>query len=102
MVFVSGRFEKRTSKSKNWGRVYDSKTNLPISQAVVRLYNAKFNKMVSSQITDSRGRYYFMAGDDEYYVTAEKAGYSSNKINLADFKGKENQNVAIDIALAPV
>ena len=102
MVFVSGRFEKRTSKSKNWGRVYDPKTNLPISQAVVRLYNAKFNKMVSSQITDSRGRYYFMAGDDEYYVTAEKAGYSSNKINLADFKGKENQNVAIDIALAPV
>ncbi len=98
-VAVSNRFATTSVKAKDLGRVYDSKTNLPIGQAVVRLYNAKFDKMVSSQVTDSRGRYYFIAGDDEYYVTAERAGYILGKTAPLNLRGKESQGVAIDIGL---
>lgn len=99
MLALSYRLSVVRSKVKNWGTVTDKKTNLPINQAMVRLYNAKYDKMVSSQVTDNRGRYFMIAGDNEYYVTAEKVGYVQSKTAMIDLKGKENQNITIDIAL---
>lgn len=86
-------------KVKGWGIVYDAKDKKPVGQAVARLFNAEFNKLVSSQMTDRKGRYYFLAGDNKYYVTIEHEKYNSQKTSTIDLSGKDSDAIAVDVAM---
>ncbi len=87
------------NKIKSWGIAYDSTSKKPIGRVVARLFNSEFNKMVATQITDSSGRYYFLASDDKYYVTYDHPEYAPEKTNVLDLGGKEAENIAVDIGL---
>jgi hypothetical protein len=87
------------AKIKSWGTVYDNLSKVPVGRVVARLFNAQFNKLVAAQITDRQGRYYFLAGDNEYFVTYDHPSYQSEKTNLINLKGKDAENIAVDIAL---
>ncbi|MBP9761168.1 MAG: hypothetical protein KBD15_02935 [Candidatus Magasanikbacteria bacterium] len=69
----------KPKKPKGWGIVYEKQTRVPIANAVVRLFTKEYNKLVSTQITDSKGRFAFLVGPSTYYMTSEKMGYASNK-----------------------
>lgn len=85
-------------KPKNWGIVYDKLSKKPVGKAVARLFSKQFNKLVSTEITDNSGRYSFMVGPNEYYVTFEKAGY--NKTTSPEIKIKEkNEVVKVDVGM---
>lgn len=86
-------------KVKSWGIVYDATTKNPVGRAVARLFNSQFNKLVSTQITDNKGRYYFLAGDDKYYVTYEHPDYDPHKTDVLDLTGKDAENITLDIHL---
>lgn len=88
-------------KVKGWGIVYDSIDSQPIGQVVARLFNAQFNKLVSSQFTDRKGRYYFLAGDDRYYVTFAHPKYLPEKTEVMDLSGKKADAIAVDVSLKP-
>lgn len=63
-------------KIRRWGRVYNTLTKEPIDLAIVRLFNKETNKLVESFITDSKGRYYFLAEPDtEYYLSVKRDGF---------------------------
>jgi hypothetical protein len=86
-------------KVKSWGIVYDSATKKPISRAVARLFNSEFNKLVSTQVTDGSGRYYFLASDDKYYVTYDHPEYKQEKTGVLDLTGQKTDHIAVDIGL---
>jgi len=93
----------RPPKPKGWGIVYDKETKKPLGSSVVRIFETQFNKLLSSQITDSKGRYSFLTGRNIYYVTAEKGGYESVKTNEIDLRQeKKVEMVAPDIALLKI
>lgn len=69
----------KPKKPKGWGIVYEKQTSAPIANAVVRLFTKEYNKLVSTQITDSKGRFAFLVGPSTYYMTSEKVGYAINK-----------------------
>ncbi len=87
---------------KRYGKVKDSKTRKPVANAVVRIFDTKYNKLLETQVTDSRGRYAFLVGKNTYYITAEKPGYDAYKSDdltreddiesyiVEDFKMKPN------------
>ncbi len=90
----------RPPKPKGWGIVYDKETKHPLKQTVVRIFETQFDKLVGSQITDSKGRYAFLTGRNVYYVTAEKEGYESAKTDQIDIRKKDKKElVAPDIPL---
>jgi len=89
-------------KTKGWGIVYDSENKKPVGKAVARLFNAELNKLVASQVTDRKGRYYFLAGDDKYYVTFEHPEYQTLKTEIVDLSNKEADTVAVDVQLAKI
>ncbi len=60
---------------KRWGIVYDTDQKRPLSKAVVRIFDKKFNKLLETQITSKDGTYGFFAAKGLYYLTAEKPGY---------------------------
>lgn len=87
------------AKIKSWGTVYDNLSKVPVGRVVARLFNAQFNKLIASQITDRHGRYYFLAGDNEYFVTYDHPTYQQEKTSLINLKGKDAENIVVDIGL---
>ncbi len=76
MYFLFRLFVK-PKKPKGWGIVYDAVNKKPIGSVVIRLFTKEYNKLVSTQTSDSAGRYAFLVGPSEYYITVEKSGYES-------------------------
>ena len=87
------------TKTKNWGIIYDDASKAPISRVIARLFNAQFNKLVDTQISDSSGKYYFMAGDAKYYVTYEHKAYHPQKTDIIDLAGKDAEVITLDVKL---
>ncbi len=87
-------------KPKSWGIVYDKKTGRPVSNVVARIFEPKYNKLLETQVTDSKGRYSFLLGPAEYYAVFEKEGYRSTQVSPIDFsKDKEAKDFSMDIRL---
>ncbi len=99
IFFLFFRRLAKPIKPKGWGIVYDSKNKKPVARAIARLFDAKWNKLVSFQVTDRKGRYYFLAGDNKYYVTIEHPDYDLHKTNEVDLTNKEADTIAIDVNL---
>ncbi|MBT3817381.1 MAG: DUF4215 domain-containing protein [Candidatus Magasanikbacteria bacterium] len=88
-------------KPKSWGIIYDKNTKKPIKKAVLRLFNHEYNRLVSTKMTDRRGRYAFLLGNTTYYFTIEKKGYktfTSKPIKIEDInrKGILAENVEME------
>jgi hypothetical protein len=86
---------------RGWGIVYDATGKKPLGNVVTRLFSARFNKLVTSQVTDSRGRYYLMAADDVYFATFDKKAYTTTKVEGIDLRGKEDNVVNVDVSMKP-
>jgi hypothetical protein len=87
-------------KPKTWGIVYDKNTGRPLSNVVARIFEPKYNKLLETQVTDSKGRYSFLLGPAEYYAVFEKEGYRSTQIKPIDFtKDTEAKDFSRDINL---
>jgi hypothetical protein len=70
----------KPKRPKGWGVVFDGKTKKPIGKVIARLFTRQYNKLVSSEVTDGKGRYSFLVGPNDYYVTYEKPGYDPEKV----------------------
>lgn len=99
LLFIIFRRLAVPPKVKSWGIVYDVATKSPVGRTVARLFNSQFNKLVSTQVTDGHGRYYFLAGDNQYYITYDHPEYAPGKTDMIDLGGKEAESIAIDIGL---
>jgi hypothetical protein len=88
-------------KPKGWGIVYDKSTGKPLRQAVVRIFETQFDKLLGSQVTDAKGRYSFLTGRNIYYVTSDKEGYEPAKTPKIDLRyEKKVELIAPDIPMA--
>jgi hypothetical protein len=90
----------RNTHPKGWGFVLDESTGKPIKNAVIRLFEPKFNKLIEAQITDSQGRYIIVAGANEYYLRASGNGYVEREVRPINFKGiKEPKPISEKVRL---
>ena len=88
---------------KSWGIVYDKKTRSPLGRVVARIFDTQYNKLLETQMTDTKGRYSFLVGNNKYYVTFEKMGYTpakSSVIDVGETKGKGS--VTMNVGLNPL
>ena len=99
-VYFVTRILVKPKKRKGWGIVYDEKSQKAVPNAVVRLFEPKYNKLIESTLTDSQGRYAFMVGANEYYTTYEHGGFQKTEVRPIDFKNKvKPELVSIDVPL---
>lgn len=89
-------------RPRGWGIVFDSSNHRPVGNAVVRLFEPKYNKLVETTLTDSLGRYSFFVGPNEYFVQANKEGFDEHIVRPIDYRQKtEPDAIAIDVPLTP-
>lgn len=98
MTFAFKRLSK-APPAKGWGIVYDENNKKPLSNVVARLFDSKFNKLVATEVTSADGKYYFVAGENQYYISYDREGYQPQKTEVIDLKGKEIDTVAEDVGL---
>lgn len=90
------------SKPKSWGIVYDKETGRPLQNVVVRLFEPKYNKLLETFFTDTKGRYAFLVGANEYFTTYDKEGYTQAVQKPIDYTNrKEPGEIALDVSLVP-
>ena len=102
LAFALTRKLANKSSHKGWGIVQDSIKKEPVSNAVVRLFDPEYNKLLETTLTDGKGRYAILAGPSEYYATIDKAGYQQTIVQPIDFSNqKEPRLVSVNVSLQP-
>ncbi len=90
-------------RPKGWGLVYDAVTQQPVGNAVIRVFEPRYNKLVETALSDSLGRYSFLLGPNEYFVTYNKPGYAEEIVRPVDYTDKpEPAPLAMNVALQHV
>ena len=101
-VLVLAKRLARPRKPISWGVVYDKITGRPLSRVVTRIFEPKYNKVLETQVTDSKGRYSFMLGPNTYYATFQKDGFKSAEIRPIDYSElKEPVDFSQEVSLEP-
>lgn len=100
IVFVLFWRLARPKKPRGWGVVYDAQTKRPVGNAIIRLFEPKYNKLVESTISDTLGRYSFIVGPNEYFVSTNREGYEERIVRPIDYRQKgEPEPMVIDVPL---
>ena len=82
-----------------WGRVHEMgarKGLLP--DAVVRLFDPKYGKLLLAKVTKGDGRYAFLVGEGEYSLTASKQSYVFPK-GAKTVRGGSDEHVSEDLGM---
>lgn len=87
-------------KPTSWGIVYDKETGRPLSQVIARIFEPKYHKLLETQLTDSKGRYAFLLGPNQYYAVFEKTGFKKASVEPIDYSHvKEAREFAQNVPL---
>ncbi len=101
LYFIVRRIAK-PRKPKSWGIVSDKETKRPLANVIARIFEPTYNKLLDTQVTDSKGRYAFLLGPSAYFAVFEKPGYTPTQVNPIDYRqAKESQDFSNDIILHP-
>ncbi len=88
-VYLLVRRLAKPYKPMNWGIVYDKNTGRPLARVVARIFEPKYNKLLETQVTDSKGRYAFLLGPNEYFAVFQKDGYQTAEVRPIDYSAHE-------------
>jgi hypothetical protein len=91
-----------SAKAKSWGKIYDADTKKPISGAIIRIFDKKFNKLLETQLSSGVGGYGFFVEHNSYYVVVEKPGYQKYTSKTLDLGSLKESIVDLSIPLQRV
>jgi len=69
-----------------FGTVMDAETKKPLADVVVRILETRFNKLLETQVTLSKGRYAFIVNRGSFMIMAKKPGYRTVVLKFPKIK----------------
>jgi len=87
------------AKSPSWGRVLDAGNKKPVQNAIVRIFDKQFNKLLDTQVTGRDGKYGFFVEHNIYYITVEKPDYQKYTSKDLDLGSQKDTIIDLDIKL---
>ena len=101
-IYLLARRLARPRQPISWGIVYNQDTGRPLSRVIARVFEPKYSKLLEMQITDSKGRYAFMLGPNQYYATFQKDGFKLKSIDPIDYsQSPEPKSFSEKVPLEP-
>jgi hypothetical protein len=76
-----------------WGVVRALADKKPIGRVVVRVFDAAYNKLVDTAVTDANGQYAILVGPSIYYTTYEKLGFLKKQSPNLDYSSKKTNGM---------
>ncbi|OGH80280.1 MAG: hypothetical protein A3C10_03875 [Candidatus Magasanikbacteria bacterium RIFCSPHIGHO2_02_FULL_48_18] len=75
----------RVKIGNQYGVILDSEKKEPLDKVVVRIFDAVYNKLVDTKVTDRKGRYASLVGPSKYYVTYERLTHHKKQTDVIDY-----------------
>ncbi len=88
----------QTRENKSWGKSFDLNTKKGLDNCVVRLFDQQYGKLLFTTLSKSDGRYGFLAGKNNYLISAYRDFYRMPQEKL-EIQGRENGIINKDIGL---
>jgi uncharacterized repeat protein (TIGR01451 family) len=101
VMFITFKRLATGQKPTSFGTVMDKLKKNPLGRAVVRVFDTKFHKLLDTRITNGKGKYAFLVGNDVYYMTSEKNGYHPHRTDKVDLTSEDSGYLAEDIRMTP-
>ena len=99
-VYLIFRRLSEPVRARGWGTVYDEGSGKPVPHAVLRLFALPYHKLIASAVSDVHGRYHFLVGQAEVYLTVSKPGHIKTETDPIDLSAAAGPTViANDIPL---
>ncbi len=83
--------------TRSFGSVVDKDTKLPLSLAVVRVYEVHHGTLLATRVTNPEGKFKFLVTPGEYYITCARDGYISYTSPQMNFR--RSDLIKLDIPL---
>ncbi|MBT7350593.1 hypothetical protein HN803_07485, partial [candidate division WWE3 bacterium] len=77
----------------SFGSVKITGSDTTIDRVIVRIFDAEYDKLVNTGITDKKGRYAVLVGPSKYYATYEKAGFKTLKSDVIDLSSEKTNGM---------
>lgn len=84
--------------SKPYGLVFDVANKNPLDISIVRIFDQKQGKLVTTKVTDIKGKFIFLVNSGQYYLTAIKQGYNQFKSDTLEFKHSSAINIDVPLS----
>ncbi|KXK26556.1 MAG: hypothetical protein TR69_WS6001000562 [candidate division WS6 bacterium OLB20] len=92
LLYVYIRFRK----NRTWGVILDSQTGLRISGATIRLFDPQ-NSLADTQLSDTQGRFGFLADPGQYSLLVSASGYSFPSQKQKDLHKNDDNKKLLDV-----
>ena len=93
VIYYTFRRLAAPKKPKHLNKIKDLHTGQSLPGAIARIFDTTFNKLLETQVTDRSGKYGFLAGQNEYFITVEKPGYTKTQTNPIDLRETKEPGV---------
>lgn len=90
------------SHTQGIGRVLDAGTKQPLDLALIRLYEAKTNRIIQTRVTNIRGSFFLLVPRGSYNVSISKAGYTTVLVENVHITGSASKALAMEFTIHPV
>jgi peptidoglycan/LPS O-acetylase OafA/YrhL/5-hydroxyisourate hydrolase-like protein (transthyretin family) len=84
---------------KTYGSILDRETGFPLGHVIVKLFDVQYNKLLDTKVTNSKGQYNFLVGENDYFVSAEKNGYRPMKTEVITVKHEGSGIISRDLVM---
>ena len=98
LLFIINRLAALKPAQPPYGTIMDSETKRPLTQAHVRIFESRFNKLLETQATSPKGRYAFIVHPGAYRILISKKGYKTVMLNFPKI-GQEGFLLARDVQM---
>lgn len=78
---------------ESFGTVRAMNNKKGIHNVVIRVFDSAYNKLVTTTLTDRKGRYAALVGPSVYYIAYEKPGYITKKSETIDYRSGKTQDI---------
>lgn len=94
-IFSYGLIRKFAYKplGETYGIVTDYSSQKELGRVVVRIFDSAYDKLVSTTVTDRKGRYASLVGPSTYYSTYDKKGYRVKKSETLDYSSQKTNGL---------
>jgi len=95
LIWLNELYQLR--KGHLFGMVMKKIDEAPIALAIIRVFDEATNKLIATRVTESQGKYYYLTGPGNFYLTAVKENFNPYKVN--DLKFSKGNIITEDIGL---
>lgn len=102
LLYIFFRRFSVAKHSKGFGVVYDALSKTPVSRAILRLYALPYHKLVETKISDGSGRYSFLVGSGNFYLTVEHPDYGKTETDPVEIDNPKGTTINASLPLKKI